>query len=124
MVVLGDHGEGAAVLVGALTASVAVVWGRHRRAAAALLAALPAVNGWTDMGRRTLPDRSRVDQLLVGDGQVIVCSRITTSTPLKEDSLTAARRAAATAAAIGLPGRRVQPVILTDQEKQASKDIW
>ena len=80
MVVLGDHGEGAAVLIVALTTSVAVVWYRHRRAAAALLAALPLVNGWTDLGRRTLPDGARIDRLLVGDGQAIACSTITTST--------------------------------------------
>ena len=85
VVVLGDHGEGAAVLIAALTMSVALIWYRHRRAAAALLAALPLVNGWTDLGRRTLPDGSRIDRLLVGDGQAIACSTITTSTALEED---------------------------------------
>jgi hypothetical protein len=116
MVVLGDHGEGAAVLIVALTVSVAVVLCRHRRAAAVLLAALPLVNGWTDLGRRTLPDGSRIDRLLLGDGQVIGCSTITTSTCLEEDFLAAARRAAATAAALGLACGRVQPVVLTDGE--------
>jgi hypothetical protein len=116
MVVLGDHGEGAAVLIVALTTSVAVVWYRHRRAAASLLAALPLVKGWTDLGRRTLPDGSRIDRLLVGDGQAIVCSTITTSTCDEEDFLAAARRATATAAALGLASGRVQPVVLTDQE--------
>jgi hypothetical protein len=116
MVVLGDHGEGAAVLIVALTTSVAVVWYRHRRAAAALLAALPLVNGWTDLGSRTLPDGSRIDRLLVGDGQAISCSTITTSTCLEADFVAAARRAAAAAAALGMAGGRVQPVILIEQE--------
>ncbi len=117
LVVLGDHGEGAAVLIAALTTSVAVVWYRHRRAAAALLAALPLVNGWTDLGPRTLPDGSRIDRLLLGDGHAIACSTITTSTALEEDFLAAARTAAATAAALGLASGRVQPVVLTDQER-------
>jgi hypothetical protein len=116
VVVLGDHGEGATALIVALSVSVAVVWYRHRRAAVALLAALPLVNGWTDLGRRTLPDGSRIDRLLVGDGQAIACSTITTSTALEEDFLAAARRAAATAAALGMASGRVQPVVLTDQE--------
>ena len=58
-VALGDHGEGAAVLITALTLSVGLIRYRHRRAATALLAALPLVNGWTDLGRRALPDGSR-----------------------------------------------------------------
>ncbi len=116
VVVLGDHGEGATVVIAALTTSVAVVWYRHRRAAAAMLAALPLVNGWTDLGWRSLPDGSRIDRLLVGAGQAIVCSTITTSTCLEEDFLAAARRAAATAAALGMASGRVQPVVLTDQE--------
>ena len=73
VVVLGDHGEGAAVLIVALTISVTLIWHRHRRAATALLAALPLVNGWTDLGRRTLPDGSRIDRLLVGHGHAITC---------------------------------------------------
>ena len=115
-VVLGDHGEGAAVLFVALTSSVALIRYRHRGAAAALLAALPVVNGWTDLGRRTLPDGSRIEQLLVGNGQAIVCTATTSSTATEEVSLAAARAAAATATALGLSGSRVQPVILTDQE--------
>ena len=73
-VVLGDHGEGPVLVVIALATSVAFVWHRHRRAAAALLAPLPLVNGWTDLGRRTLPDGSRVEQLLIGSGHAIACS--------------------------------------------------
>ena len=116
MVVLGDHGEGAAVLIVALTTSVAVVWYRHRRAATALLAALPVVNGWTDLGPRTLPDGARIDRLLFGDGQAIACSTSTTSAALEDVLLTVARKAAAAAAALGMAGGRVQPVILTCQE--------
>jgi hypothetical protein len=101
------------VLIVALSVSVAVVWYRRRRAAVALLAALPLVNGWADLGRRTLPDGSRIDRLLVGDGQAIACSTITTSTCLEEDFLAATRRAAATAAALGMASGRVQPVVLT-----------
>ena len=73
VVVFGDHGEGAAVLIVALTISVTLIWHRHRRAAAALLAPLPLVNGWTDLGRRTLPDGSRIDRLLIGHGHAITC---------------------------------------------------
>ena len=116
-VVFGDHGEGAAVLIAALTLSVALIWYRHRRAATALLAALPLVNGWTDLGRRTLPDGSRIDQLLVGQGQAIACLTSSTAGGVERDALAAARAASATAAALGLSGARVQPVILSDREK-------
>jgi hypothetical protein len=114
--VLGDHGEGAAVLIAALTTSVTVIWYRYRRAATALLTELPLVNGWTDLGRRTLPDGSRIDRLLVGNGQAIACSTIT-STAREGDSILATRIAAMAAAAIGMAGSRVQPAILTNQEK-------
>jgi len=115
-VVFGDHGEGAAVLIAALTLSVALIRYRHRRAATALLAALPAVNGWTDLGGRTLPDGSRIDRLLIGNGQAITCLATTASTVSEKRSLAAARTASAAAAALGLSGARVQPVILTEHE--------
>jgi len=115
-VVFGDHGEGAAVLIAALTLSVALIRYRHHRAATALLAALPAVNGWTDLGGRTLPDGSRIDRLLIGNGQAITCTATTASTVSEKRSLAAARTAAAAAAALGLSGARVQPVILTEHE--------
>ena len=114
-VAFGDHGEGAAVLAAAVTLSVALIWHRHRRAATALLAALPAVNGWTDLGCRTLPDGSRIDRLLIGKGHAITCVA-TAATVSEKGSLAAARTAAAAAAALGLPGSRVQPVIVTDRE--------
>jgi hypothetical protein len=104
------------MLIAALTASVAVVWYRHRRAAAALLTAIPLVHGWTDLGHRTMPDGSRIDRLLLGNGQAIACSTITASTCLEGDFLAAARRAAAAAVALGMASARVQPVVLTDQE--------
>jgi hypothetical protein len=116
-VALGDHGEGAAVLIAALTLSVALIRHRHRRAATALLAALPLVNGWTDLGRRTLPDGSRIDQLLVGQGQAIACLTSSTAHGVEKCALAAARAASATAAALGLSDARVQPVILSDREK-------
>jgi len=115
-VVFGDHGEGAAVLIAALTLSVALIRYRHRRAATALLAALPLVNGWTDLGRRALPDGSRIDQLLVGRGQAIACVTSSTADGVERDALAAARAANATASALGLSGARVQPVILSDRE--------
>lgn len=111
-VVLGDHGEGAAVLIIALTSAVGLIWHRHRRASGALLAALPAVNGWTDLGPRVLPDGCRVDRLLVGLGHAIACSDSTSSATPEQGALVAAK----TAAAIGLPGARVQPVVVTDWE--------
>jgi len=115
-VVFGDHGEGAAVLITALTLSVALIRFRHRRAATALLAELPMVNGWTDLGRRTLPDGSRIDQLLIGNGQAITCVATAASTVPEKGSLAAARTAAAAARALGLSGARVQPVILTEHD--------
>ena len=118
--VFGEHGAGAAVLIVALTSSVALIWYRHRRAAAALLAALPVVNGWTDLGPRALPDGSRIARLLVGNGHAIACSTTSSTAPPptapEQDCLAAARTAAAAAASIGLPGSRVQPVIVTDRE--------
>ena len=116
----GDHGEGALLLVVALTSSVALIWQRHRRAAAALLTALPLVNGWTDLGRRALPDGSRIDRLLIGNGHAIACSTAAPSTGAPEqDALAAAHTAAAAAAALGLAGGRVQPVLLTERENPA-----
>lgn len=120
VVVLGDHGEGAAMLIVALAASVAILWRRHRRAAEALLAPLPMVNGWTDLGRRTLPDGSRIDRLLVGKGHAITCSTAA-STVTGAGSIAAVRTAAQTARTLGLSGSRVQPVILTEQEKPRVK---
>jgi len=96
---------------------VALIRHRHRRAATALLAALPLVNGWTDLGRRTLPDGSRIDQLLVGQGQAIACLTSSIAGGVEKNALAAARAANATAAALGLSGARVQPVILSDREK-------
>jgi len=116
-VVFGDHGEGAAVLITAVTLSVALIRFRHRRAASELLAALPMVNGWTDLGRRSLPDGSRIDQLLVGRGQAIACLTSSTAGGLEKDALAAVRAGSATAAALGLSGARVQPVILSDRER-------
>jgi hypothetical protein len=114
-VVLGDTSDGAAVLFVALFASVALMVLRHRRAAAALLSDLPLVNGWTDLGRRTLPDGSRIDRLLIGRGQAIICS--TTASTVSEAAAIAAVRTAATAArTLGLSDSRVQPVILTERE--------
>ena len=118
-VVLGDHGEAAAVLIVALTISSALIWHRHRRAAGALLAPLPVVNGWTDLGPRVLPDGSRVDRLLVGHGHAITCSTPTSSATPEQGSLAAARTAAAAAAAIGLPGARIQPVVLVTEQETA-----
>ena len=115
VVVLGDHGAGAVVMSVALTTSVALIWRRHRRAAAALLAELPLVNGWTDLGRRTLPDGSRIDRLLVGKGHAITCSA-TASTVSEESAIAAVRTAATAARTLGLAGSRVQPVILTERE--------
>ena len=115
-VVLGDHGESAVVLIVALTSAVGLIWHRHRRASGALLAALPVVNGWTDLGSRVLPDGCRVDRLLVGLGHAIACSDSTSSATPEQGALAAARTAAAAAAAIGLPGARVQPVVVTDRE--------
>lgn len=115
-VALGDHGEGPVLVVIALATSVAFVWHRHRRAAAALIAPLPLVNGWTDLGRRILPDGSRVEQLLVGSGHVIACSTATSATDPEEDSFAAVRTAAATATALGLSERKVQPVVLIEQD--------
>jgi hypothetical protein len=115
-VAFGDHGEAAAVLVAAVTLSVALIRHRHRRAATALLAALPAVNGWTDLGCRTLPDGSRIDRLLIGKGGQAITCVATAATVSEKGSLAAARTAAAAAAALGLPGSRVQPVIVTDRE--------
>jgi hypothetical protein len=103
------------VLFVALFASVAVIVLRHRRAAAALLSDLPLVNGWTDLGRRTLPDDSRIDWLLIGRGQAITCT--TTASTVSEAAAIAAVRTAATAArTLGLSDSRVQPVILTERE--------
>ena len=116
----GDHGEGAPILIAALTTAVALIWARHRRAAATLLAALPQLNGWTDLGRRTLPDGTQIDQLLIGNGHAIACSTSTT-TAIHKASTTAVHRAAATAAALGLAGSRVQPVVLTEQQKTATE---
>lgn len=115
VVVFGDHGQGAALLAGALITAIAVMWIRHRRAAATLLASQPALNGWTDLGRRTLPDGSEVDRLLVGRGQAIACSTAT-ATVTERAYLSAARRAAAAATVIGLPPSSVQPVILSGGE--------
>jgi len=115
-VLLGDHGEGPVLLVASLVVSVALIRHRQRRAAAALLAPLPLVNGWTDLGRRVLPDGSRVEQLLIGNGNAIACSAASSSTPPNRVFLAATRTAAATATALGLAGRSVQPVILTDMK--------
>ena len=115
-VLLGDHGEGPVLLAVCLVVSVALIRHRQRRAAAALLAPLPLVNGWTDLGRRVLPDGSRVEQLLIGNGNAIACSAASSSTPPNRAFLAATRTAAATATALGLAGRSVQPVILTDMK--------
>ena len=73
------------------------------------------MNGWTDLGRRTLPDGSRIDRLLIGRGQAITCS--TTASTVSEAAAIAAVRTAATAArTLGLSDSRVQPVILTERE--------
>ena len=73
------------------------------------------MNGWTDLGRRTLPDGSRIDRLLIGKGHAITCSA--TASAVSEEAAIAAVRTAATAArTLGLSGSRVQPVILTEQE--------
>lgn len=114
-VVLGDNGAGAAVLLATLSTSIALIVLRHRRATAALLSELPVVNGWTDLGRRTLPDGSRIERLLIGRGQAITCST-TASTVSETESIAAVRTAAAAARALGLSDSRVQPVILTEQE--------
>ena len=111
-VVLGDHGEGAAVLIAALTSSVALIWYRHRTAAGALLTGFPLVNGWTDLGPRVLPDGSLVARLLVGNGQAITCSTPTPPEATEQHCLAATRTAVATAAAVGLSGARVQPVVI------------
>jgi hypothetical protein len=114
-IVLGDNGAGAAVLLVALSTSVALIVLRHRRATALLLSELPVVNGWTDLGRRTLPDGSRIERLLIGSGQVITCST-TASTVSETESIAAVRTAAAAARALGLSDSRVQPVIMIEQQ--------
>lgn len=116
IVVLGDHGEGPVLVVTALMSSVVLIWHRHRRAAAARLGSLPLINGWTDLGRRTLPDGSHIEQLLIGHGHVIACSAAALSTTPEKAALTAAHTAAATASALGLAARRVQPVVLVERE--------
>jgi hypothetical protein len=115
-VVLGDNGAGAAVLLVALSTSVGLIVLRHRRAAAQLLSELPVVNGWTDLCRRTLPDGSRIERLLIGGGQVITCSTAASTTVFETESVAAVRTAAAAARTLGLSDSRVQPVILTEQE--------
>ena len=121
-VVLGDHGEGPVLAVTALMASVVLIWRRHRRAAAARLEPLPLVNGWTDLGRRTLPNGTYVEQLLIGHGLAIACSTAALSTPEKA-AFTAAHTAAATATALGLAARRVQPVVLIERESAHLKRV-
>ena len=92
----------------------------NHRAAAALLTPLPQVNGWTDLGRRYLPNGTPIEQLLIGNGHVIACSTAAPSTRAPEqDALRAAHTAAAAAAVLGLAGGRVQPVLLTERETPA-----
>ena len=126
LVVFGDHGDGAAVLIVALTISVTLIWHRHRRAATALLAPLPLVNGWTDLGRRTLPDGSRIDQLLVGTGHAIACLTTSTAPGVERDARAAARAAAATATAprpVGQPSPTRDPD-RPDSKPRAPRGIW
>jgi hypothetical protein len=101
------------VLVTTLITAVAVIMLRHRRAGAKLTDPLPTVHGWTDLRGRRIPGGARVDQLLLGAGHAIVCTRLGDQAVTDRAALAAVRRAYATAQAIGLARRRVQPVILT-----------
>ena len=108
----GDHGSGAPLLAGFLVASSATVWARQRRATAALLAGLSTDDGWTDLGRRTLPDGGSVHRLLLGRGSAIAVAS-SDATVCPATLVRALNRAVAVADTLGMPVSRVQPVVLT-----------
>lgn len=107
------YGLDSVVLVTAAVTAVAVIVLRHRRAGAKLTDPLPTVHGWTDLRGRRLPGGAQVDQLLLGAGHAIVCTRLGDRPVTDRSALAATRRAAAAAQAVGLAPHRVQPVILT-----------
>jgi hypothetical protein len=113
VVMIGDRGDGAPMLAGALLVSGATVWIRQQRAGHALVADLPVEDGWTDLGTRTLPDGTTVHRLLLGRGHAVAAAHSGTSTPGPAALDRAVHRAITVADTLGLPASRVQPVLLT-----------
>lgn len=113
VIVFGDHGFGPAVLIAGVVGGIGTVVIRHRQAAHELLQHLETIPtaGWTDLGRRALPD-GRPVHLMVGRGYVlcaVLTSARTVGGGLPNRSVTAALSAAR---ALGVPASRVRPVVL------------
>ncbi len=110
----GDHGFGSAVLILALVTACFVVVRRHRRAWQQLTTTLPITAGWTDLGTRSIPSGS--PNLFVGRGRAMTALTTTAEVIPQRVLHRAVHQSIDAAAAVGIPARHVQPVVIALHE--------